>query len=143
MAVLAPYALTLRIVSAITLIGFGVWLLYHGLRGRNEQSKEMNPMSPLDTYGMFLMLTLLNPVTVAYFTTLILGLRAGTGASLVDIVLFVVGAFSASLSWQTLLALISGIAHKRLSPKVQSVTFAIGNCVVILLGILILIGFPI
>jgi arginine exporter protein ArgO len=100
-------------------------------------------MGHVDTYGMFLMLTLLNPVTVAYFTTLILGLRAGTSAPLIDVILFVVGAFSASLSWQTLLAFISGLAHKRLSPKVQSVTFAVGNCLVILLGILILIGFPI
>jgi arginine exporter protein ArgO len=143
MAVLAPYALILRIISAIVLIGFGVWLFYHGLRDRNEESKEVNSMGHVDTYGMFLMLTLLNPVTVAYFTTLILGLRAGTSAPLIDVILFVVGAFSASLSWQTLLAFISGLAHKRLSPKVQSVTFAVGNCLVILLGILILIGFPI
>jgi len=142
-SILAPYAQTVRMVSAIVLIGFGVWLLYHGLRGNKEGSKEVSAMSRIDTYGMFLGLTLLNPVTVAYFTTLILGLRAGAAASPYDIFLFVIGAFSASLSWQTLLALISGLAHKRLSPKLQSVTFAFGNCVVILLGILILIGFPI
>lgn len=141
-SVLAPYAQTVRTVSAIVLIGFGVWLLYNGLRGR-KRSKEVSAMSRIDTYGMFLGLTLLNPVTVAYFTTLILGLRVGAAASPIDIFLFVIGAFSASFSWQTLLALISGLAHKRLSPKLQSVTFAFGNCVVILLGILILIGIPI
>lgn len=92
---------------------------------------------------MFLGLKPLNPVTVAYFTTLILGLTAGTAASSIDILLFVLGAFSASLSWQTLLALVGGSAHKRLSPKLQFVTFAFGNCLVILLGILILIGIPI
>lgn len=143
MSILAPYAPTLRIVSAIVLIGFGVWLLYHGFRSSKERSKEVKAMSRIDTYGMFLGLTLLNPVTVAYFTTLILGLRAETAGSSIDIFLFVIGAFSASLSWQTLLALISGLAHKRLSPKLQSVTFAFGNCLVVLLGILILIGTPI
>jgi len=142
-SILAPYAYTLRLVSAIVLISFGVWLLYHGLRSRNEQNKQVSAMSHKDTYCMFLGLTLLNPVTVAYFTTLILGLTAGTAASSIDIVLFIVGAFSASLSWQTLLALISGLTHKRLSPKLQSVTFAFGNCLVILLGILILVGVPI
>ena len=142
-SVLAPYAHALRIGSAIVLVGFGVWLLYHGLRGRNERNKQLTPVSCLDTYVMFLGLTLLNPVTVAYFTTLIVGLRTGSAVSVTDIFLFVIGAFLSSLSWQTFLASISGLTHKRLSPKLQSATFAIGNCVVILLGILILIGLPI
>jgi len=142
-SILAPYAYALRIISAIALIAFGVWLLYNGLRVRNEQDKLVNAMSHKDTYCMFLGLTLLNPVTVAYFTTLILGLTAGTAASPIDILLFVLGAFSASLSWQTLLAFISGLTHKRLSPRLQTVTFGIGNCLVILLGVLILIGIPI
>ena len=142
-SILTPYAYTLRMVSAIVLIAFGFWLLYHGLRGRNEQEKKVNAMTHKDTYCMFLGLTLLNPVTVAYFTTLILGLTAGTAASSIDILLFVVGAFFASLSWQTLLAFTSGLTHKRLSHKLQTVTFAFGNCLVILLGILILIGIPI
>jgi arginine exporter protein ArgO len=141
-SLLAPYTHTLRITSAIVLIAFGVWVLYHGLRGGKE-SKEVREMSNRNTYFMFLGLTLLNPVTVAYFTTLILGLTAGRAQSSFEILLFVVGAFSSSLSWQTLLALVSGSAHKRLSPKLQFVTFAFGDCIVILLGILILIGIPI
>jgi arginine exporter protein ArgO len=141
-SILEPYAHAIRVVSAIVLIAFGVWLLYNGIHGRKE-SKDVSGTSHVETYFVFLGLTLFNPVTVAYFTTLILGLTAGTTASSVDMLLFVVGAFSASLSWQTLLALISGSAHKRLSPKLQFVTFAFGNCLVILLGILILIGIPI
>jgi hypothetical protein len=38
---------------------------------------------------------------------------------------------------------VSGLSHKRLSPRVQEATFALGNCVVIALGILILFGFNI
>jgi len=141
-SILTPYAHTLRMVSAIVLIAFGAWLLYRGLRGRKE-SKEVSAMSHVDTYLVFLGLTLLNPVTVAYFTTLILGLTAGTAVSSIDIFLFVLGAFLASLSWQSVLAVVSGSAHKRLSAKLQFATFAFGNCLVILLGVLILIGIPI
>jgi arginine exporter protein ArgO len=130
-------------VSAIVLIAFGFWLFYERFRARDERGKKVNAKSRVDTFCMFLGLTLLNPITVVYFTTLILGLTAGRIASPIEILFFVVGAFSASLSWQTLLALISGLAHKRLSPRLKSATFALGNCVVILLGILILIGIPI
>jgi arginine exporter protein ArgO len=141
-SLLAPYASFLHTASALILIGFGIWLFYHGIRGRNRRREEIAPMSCIGTYGAFLGLTLLNPVTVTYFTTLILGLRAGS-SSLSDVFLFVAGAFMASLSWQTLLAGASGLAHKRMSSKLQSATFAVGNCMVIALGILILIGFPI
>jgi len=141
-SLLIPYARTLRMVSAIVLVAFGVWLLYHSLRTRME-NREVNTLSNVDTYLMFLGLTLLNPVTVAYFTTLILGLTAGQTTSSLDAVLFIFGAFSASLSWQTLLAVLSGSAHKRLSPKCQFLTFALGDCIVIILGLLILIGIPI
>ena len=142
-SLLAPYASFLRTASALILIGFGIWLFYHGIRGRNQRSEEVASMSCIGTYGAFLGLTLLNPVTVTYFTTLILGLRVGSSSSPIDVFLFVVGAFMASLSWQTLLAGASGLAHKRMSSKLQSATFAVGNCMVIALGILILIGIPI
>ena len=129
-------------VSAIVLVAFGLWLLYHGLHMRME-NREVKTLSNVDTYLMFLGLTLLNPVTVAYFTTLILGLTAGQTASSLEAVLFIFGAFLASLSWQTLLAVLSGSAHKRLSPKCQFLTFTLGDCIVIILGILILFGIPI
>jgi len=92
---------------------------------------------------MFFGLTLLNPFTVTYFTSLILGLRVSIITSALDVMIFVAGTFLASLSWQTLLASVSGLSHQRLSPKVQSATFTLGNCVVIALGILILVGFRI
>lgn len=89
---------------------------------------------------MVLGLTLLNPVTVTYFTTLILGIGAGFSHSPIDAILFVSGAFLSSLSWQSLVASISGLAHKRLSVRAQAVTFAAGNFVIIALGIAILLG---
>ena len=140
-SVLAPFALILRVGSALGLIAMGAWFLYHG---RNLSDRTHTPRSePTNcprTYGMVLGLTLLNPVTVTYFTTLILGMGANSSQSSLNSVMFVSGAFLASLSWQSLLASISGIAHKRLSANVQLVTFTIGNLVIIALGVAILLG---
>ena len=140
-SVLAPFAFILRVGSALGLIAMGAWLLYHG---RNLSDRTHTPRSEATdcprTYGMVLGLTLLNPVTVTYFTTLILGMGADSSQSSVNAVLFVSGAFLASLSWQSLLASISGIAHKRLPANVQVVTFAIGNLVIMGLGVAILLG---
>jgi threonine/homoserine/homoserine lactone efflux protein len=140
-SVLAPFASILRLASALGLIAIGAWLLYHR-RNRSDRTKEPQPRATNcpQTYGMFLGLTLLNPITVTYFTTLILGMQADSSQSSVSAILFVSGAFLASLSWQSLLASISGIAHKRLSAKIQAATFTIGNFVVMALGVAILLG---
>jgi arginine exporter protein ArgO len=138
---LAPFASILRVASALGLMAIGAWLLYHGrkLSDRARRPRFGAANCP-QTYGMVLGLTLLNPVTVTYFTTLILGMGAGSSQSSVSAILFIFGAFLASLSWQSLLASISGIAHKRLPTKVQVVTFAIGNFVIMAFGAAILLG---
>jgi arginine exporter protein ArgO len=140
-SVLTPYASILRLGSALGLIAMGAWLLYHGrnVSDRTNKSRFGGTSCP-QTYGMVLGLTILNPVTVTYFTTLILGMRAESSQSVVNAILFVSGAFLASLSWQTLLAAIGGVAHKRLPAKVQVATFAIGNSVIVALGVAILLG---
>ena len=139
-SVLAPFTSILRVGSAIGLIAMGVWLLYPARNPSDRTHKlGLRATSCPQTYGMVLGLTLLNPVTVTYFTTLILGMESFSPSS-VSAILFVSGAFIASLSWQSLLASISGIAHKHLSAKLQLVTFAVGNFVVIGLGVMILLG---
>jgi arginine exporter protein ArgO len=140
-SVLAPFASILRVGSAFGLIAIGAWLLYHG---RNPTDRTNRPRFSATNcpqiYGMVLGLTLLNPITVTYFTTLILGMETGSSLSSVNATLFICGVFLASLSWQSLLASISGIAHKRLPTKVQAVTFATGNLVIMALGVAILLG---
>jgi arginine exporter protein ArgO len=139
--VLAPFASVLRFVSALGLMAIGGWLLYHGRTSSDGAEKpRMRDTDCAQTYGTILGLTLLNPVTVTYFTTLILGMRADSSQSSINAILFVSGAFLASLSWQSLLASISGLAHKRLPARTQSVTFVIGNLVIIGLGLAILLG---
>jgi arginine exporter protein ArgO len=84
-------------------------------------------------------LTLLNPLTVAYFGALILG---GGGAALQTTsgrILFVLGAGLASFSWQTLLAAIGALAGRHLSPRFQGMTSLVGNLIVVALGVRIIV----
>lgn len=141
-SILAPFSGILRIVSAFGLILIGVWLLFRGLRRshahRNRLAMSSNGYSR--TYTMVLGLTLLNPVTVTYFTTLILGLKATGSGSTLNSFVFVAGAFLASLSWQTFLAGVSSLAHTRFPQALQTATFAIGNLMIITIGIAIFFG---
>jgi arginine exporter protein ArgO len=137
---LIPFAPILRYGSAIGLIALGAWLLYHNRAPPNQANKpKLRTANCVQTYVTLLGLTLLNPVTVTYFTTLILGMQAVSSYS-VNSVFFVLGAFTASLSWQTFLASISGMAHKHVSAKLQLVTFTVGNLVIIGFGVAILLG---
>ena len=143
-SILTPISSTIRTFSAFALIAIGLWLFYQGRKAkRSEEIRSQDSSSGLSTYGLIFGLTLLNPITVTYFTTLILGLKTSLATSSMDVILFVAGTFLASLSWQTLLACVSGLTHRHLSPRVQAATFALGNSVVIMLGVLILLGFSI
>ena len=142
--ILAPFALLIRLASAGALIALGAWLFYHGVRAsRSTEPSRFASGNCLNTYCLLLGLTLLNPVTVTYFTSLILGLRMSVASLGVDVPFFIAGAFLASLSWQSLLACIGGYAHQRLSARLQAATFAVGNAVIIVLGIAIFLGFHI
>jgi len=142
--ILAPFSSLIRVASALALITLGVWLFYHGIRSnRSAESERFASGTCPSAYGMVLGLTLLNPVTVTYFTSLILGLKMASAHSASNIALFVAGAFFASLSWQSFLACVGGYAHKRLSNRLQSATYAVGNGLIVVLGIAILFGFSI
>ena len=131
---LAPFAVTLRLLSALVLLALGGWGLWR-LHRRTAAPGPVVAASAWRTYTQFLGLTLLNPLTVAYFGSLILGNGAGHLATTAGRVMFVLGAAVASLSWQSLLALIGAAAHRRLSPRFQLLTSLLGNLIVLLLGL--------
>ncbi len=80
------------------------------------------------TYLRFLALTIINPMTVVYFAALVLGLPAiGSGAA--ERAAFVAGAFLASLSWQSLLAGVGAIVHRRLPARSRLATSLVGNVI--------------
>lgn len=122
---------TLRIASAVVLIGIAVRLLWSALRSRAPVLEQENvPAGGVaSTYVRFVGLTILNPATITYFVALIVGLDRGD-ATVADKALFVTGAFLASLSWQTSLAALGAFLHKRIPESVRWVFGAAGAVVV-------------
>ncbi len=139
---IAPLETPLRILAAGLLLAIalrGLW----GLRGTRtavpDSAAAMLPDveaaertgSARRTYGFFLGITLLNPVTVTYFAALIIGLTT-TGTGPWEKAAFVAGAFLASLSWQTLLAGGGAFLRQRLSPRLRTAVVVLGNGIILL-----------
>lgn len=84
------------------------------------------PASAGGAYARFFGLTLLNPATVIYFAALVLALpTVGRGRG--ERTAFALGAFLASLTWQTTLAAIGAIGHRRLPARFQLAVSVLGN----------------
>lgn len=139
-AALEPFALGLRLASAGVLLALGGYGLWQARRPPDEDAGQpVEVRGGARTYGQFLGLTLLNPLTVAYFGAVILGGGVGSLDTTAGRALFVAGAALASLSWQTFIAAIGALAHRHLSPRFQVVTSVVGNLVVVGLGVRILV----
>jgi arginine exporter protein ArgO len=94
---------------------------------------------PRRVYAAFLGITLLNPMTITYFAALILGLGT-TGSGPAEKVAFVAGAFSASLSWQMVIATAGAALHRRLAPRLRLVVGVVGNVIVLAFAAVIAVG---
>jgi arginine exporter protein ArgO len=136
---LEPLEEPLRLVSVAVLLAIAAvrtWQLLgvrpQGVRAPRERRSDRGGAP---TYLAFLGLTLLNPVTVAYFAALIIGLQAETLAGPSAKSLFVIGAFVASASWQLTLVGAGGLLHQRLPPNATLVTGLVGNAVIVLLAV--------
>ncbi len=81
----------------------------------------------------FVALTAVNPTTAATFAGLMIGLPALAHAS--ARVLFVAGAFTASLAWQSALAAGGALLGHRLSPRARTTTTLAGQLLVLALAI--------
>jgi arginine exporter protein ArgO len=163
-AAMSAYSLYLRWGSAALLLvigGRGLWAAWRGAvdpeYGAGSSAADPAPgvgssavpapaasgtlvRGMLPTFLQFLGLTLLNPLTVAYFAALILGRAADNPLSPEGRLAFVAGAWLASWSWQSLLAASGALAQRLLSRRVQRLTAILGNAVVIAVGLRILAG---
>lgn len=91
------------------------------------------------TYFKFLGLTVVNPLTVVYFTVFVVGLGVADTLTTPQAMVFALGAFAASLSWQTLLAGIGSVAHRRLPTTFRFWATVAGNLIVLTLAVIILL----
>lgn len=129
----------LRSISAVALIviaGVGLRTLRQNAEPVSIPPSQRRSLT--GTYARFLALTIVNPATVVYFAAVIIGLGIASGMTTTEGILFVVGAFSASLSWQSLLAGVGSFAAKRLSHRIQTIAIAAGNLVILALAMAIL-----
>ncbi len=129
---LAPVASPLRWASVAVLLAIAA----RGLRGALRPSGPERPVgsasgrSASRTYATFLGITLLNPMTVAYFGALVLGLpaiRGGPG----ERATFALAAGAASASWQLLLAAFGALLHRHASTRIREATSLAGNLVIV------------
>jgi arginine exporter protein ArgO len=105
---IGPILLPLRWASAVVLIALAA---HSGItavsRYRNQQMAtrtDDTPLSPARAYLGLVGITMLNPMTVVYFAALVLGTQATAAPIGGEQMVFVLAAFSASASWQLLLA---------------------------------------
>jgi arginine exporter protein ArgO len=106
--VIEPIMFPLRVASAVILIALAV----HGgvtavsRYGKRQTASQIDPAIPssLRAYLGVLGLTMMNPMTVIYFTALVLGSRTTAVPHPLEQAVFVFAAFVASASWQLLLA---------------------------------------
>jgi threonine/homoserine/homoserine lactone efflux protein len=135
---LLPVAGLFRVLGGGALIaigGWGLWRLWRTVKLGVDQSTLS--ASARGTFLTFLGLTLLNPLTIVYFSALILGTMDADRSDF-DRLAFVLGAGMASLSWQWLLAAFGAFAGRTLPPKAGQTFSALGNLVVIFLGVRLL-----
>jgi arginine exporter protein ArgO len=129
----------LRTVSGLVLAVIAVIGLRRALASTEPPPAQHQRGADLArTYGRFVGLTVINPTTVVYFAAVIIGLGVAEGMTPGDGSLFVVGAFLASLSWQTLVAAAGALAGRRLRPAWRTVVSVVGNLVILAFGLVIL-----
>ncbi|MEU4678232.1 LysE family transporter [Micromonospora sp. NPDC023737] len=105
-AVIAPAAGPLRVVAAVVLLAIAALTTWRAFRPRPTEARRGGGGldNPGRAFAGVLALTLLNPATVVYFTALVLGRGDAADSDPWAAVLFVLGAFVASASWQLLIA---------------------------------------
>ena len=145
---LEPWAGAISLVSALVLVAIALAGLWRAWRERVGDPPAEVPGNGLrragastltGTYLRFVGLTIINPLTIVYFTSLVLGSSAGTSPPPAEAAAFVAGAFVASLSWQTLLAAIGAVAHRGLPARFRLYTMIAGNFVILAIAVRILL----
>jgi threonine/homoserine/homoserine lactone efflux protein len=138
--IISPYAIQVKVISGIVLLAVGLYGLIRSIRSADTPETDgAGSDGSGKVFTQFLGLTIINPLTIVYFSALILGGGAKNLDSVSEHAAFVFGAGLASLSWQTLLARLGSLGHERLSPRFQMAASILGFLVVIGFGLRILL----
>ena len=141
--VIARVADPLRWVSAVVLLvlaGRIAWTAIRDHRSGELAESADSTTTAGRTFASLLGITLLNPVTVLYFSALVLGSQANGLGGAAESAVFVIAAFCASASWQLVLVA-GGVALGRVltGRTGRLVTGLVSSAVIIVLtGVLLL-----
>jgi threonine/homoserine/homoserine lactone efflux protein len=133
---LGPVEDTLQVVSVVALLVIALLTLLHALRPENgPREGNGRRWTPLRAWLTFVGITAVNPATVVYFAAIVLG---GT----VEIdgpwegTAFVLAAFAASASWQTVVALLgTGLGAWVSGPRGRRTTGVVAALVIAALAL--------
>ncbi|PZG15205.1 lysine transporter LysE [Micromonospora craterilacus] len=136
---LAPVAGPMRLVAAAVLLalaGYGAWRALRVAAPVGPAGARRGLDTPARAFAGILALTLLNPATVVYFTALVLG-RGDRGGSEIGVaVLFTLGVFLASASWQLLVATGGSLIGRALtSDRGRLVTALLSSAIIAALAV--------
>ncbi len=135
--ILFPYGEGIKLVGGVVILGIGAYGIWMTVREYREKHilKPMEPIEERNIFFQFLALTIFNPLTIVYFSIIILGGGVKDITRPIEGLLFVTGATLASLTWQTFLAGIGAFAHERMTPKFKMIASLFGYIVVIGFGL--------
>jgi threonine/homoserine/homoserine lactone efflux protein len=128
-AALQPWQAPLRLAAVAVLIVIAARGIL-AARNTTTTGRAEDPPTMRRAYLTILGLTLINPMTVVYFAALVLGLP-GIGDGDVGRVVFVVGAFVASLGWQSIIAGVGALLHHHASVRLRAATTLLGSAIVL------------
>jgi arginine exporter protein ArgO len=134
---LAPAERAIALVAAGALAAVGIYGL---IALRREPAARALPPADHRLVARFLALTAVNPATAATFAGLIVGLPAVAHASAPGKAAFVVGAFGASLAWQSTLAGGGALMRHGLPPTARTWTSVVGCVLVLALAVRLALG---
>ncbi|MFI8371144.1 LysE family transporter [Streptomyces sp. NPDC085466] len=133
---LAPVAAPLRWASAVVLLALAAASARTALRVHRAgiPAADRPVTAPHRAFWTFLGITILNPMTVLYFTALVLGGHATTGAA--EAAVFVAAAFAASASWQLLLSTTGTVlGHTLTGPRARLLTGLVSSALIAALAV--------
>lgn len=130
----------LWVISGVVLVAIGLVQLRNALTAEPEPDSEPGPRtSPARCYLRFVGVTLLNPMTLVYFTALagIAGIAGPTGSGPAAPIVFTVAVALASLGWQLLLVIFGSVlAGERLRTWARPIGL-VAALIVIVLGAMV------
>lgn len=138
---LGEHATLVRGIGAAVLVVVGAVGLVASARAAHRPPSDLpagDRLSPVGAYARFVGLTVINPSTAVTFTTVAVGLALGVSGT-ASVAAFVVGAGVASLAWQLLLAVASGVVGHRLPTRARVVASVVGAGAVVLAGVAMLV----